>query len=103
MLLGTRDPDPGGAITAFAALAKKQALALKLNHWRLLIYSTRLASRSTSSDLRPHAAAALFRLIDHAPKGAIRKQAEEILGRFQSDVCASVREAVQVKPEKPVS
>ena len=96
VLLGTRDPDPGGAITAFAALAEKRDLVLNRNHWRLLLYSARLASRSTSSSLRRHAAAALFRLIDRAPRGAIHIQAEEILGRFQSDVCASVREAAQL-------
>jgi len=95
VLLGTRDPDPGGAITAFAALAEKRDLALNRNHWRLLLYSTRLAGRSTSRNLRRHAAATLAHLIDLAPGGAIRRQAEDILTNFGTDISASVREAAQ--------
>src|SRR5208337_3804722 len=92
VLLGTRDPDPGGAITAFAALAEKRDLALNWNHWRLLLYSTRLAGRSTSINLRRHAADSLAHLIDMAPSGAIRRQAEDILANFGTDISASVRE-----------
>jgi hypothetical protein len=95
VLLGTRDPDQAGAVTAFAALAEKRELTLNRNHWRLLLYYTRLASGSTSSNLRRHAAAALAHLINQAPPGAIRRQAEEILTNFGTDISASVREAVQ--------
>jgi hypothetical protein len=95
VLLGTRDPDPVGAITAFAALAEKQDLELNRNHWRLLLYSVRLASCSISSNLRRHAAAALARLIANAPRGVIHKHAEEILDSFKNDICESVRNATR--------
>ncbi|MDR3638811.1 MAG: hypothetical protein P4L84_33700 [Isosphaeraceae bacterium] len=103
VLLGTRDADPVGAVTAFAALAEKEDLALNRNHWRLLLYSTRLASRSAITNLRRHAAACLSGLIGRAPGGAIRTQAEEILNRFRSDICASVREAAVILKQRQAS
>jgi hypothetical protein len=97
VLLGTRDPDPRESIAAFAALAKKQHLVLNRNHWRLLLYSAHLASRSTNSNLRRHAAATLSRLIHRAPRGTTQSETGEILRVLSSDICASVREAAIIK------
>jgi hypothetical protein len=99
VLLGTRDSDPSGAVTALAALAEKRDLVLNRNHWRLLLYSIRLAGRSTSSNLRRQAAATLARLIGRSPGGSIRAQADEVLRSFTLDICASVREATQFEPQ----
>jgi hypothetical protein len=101
VLMGTRDADPEGAITAFAALAVKEDLRLKPYQWQLLLYSVQAAALSPNVRLRRHAAAMLARRIGLIPEGVVRDQALAVLGTFARDVCASVREAAVPAPAGP--
>jgi hypothetical protein len=97
VLMGTRDADPEGAITAFAALAEKARLRLTPFHWQLLLYSLQVAAQSTHVRLRRHAAGMLARRIDEIPAGPVRDQAEVILRGFREGLCFSVREEAAVR------
>ncbi len=93
VLLGTRDPDPNAAASAFAALATKADLHLTRSQWQLFIYAAKMASQSPATPLRRMAASALSRLTPLAPNAVVRTKASDLLKSMVTDVCASVREA----------
>lgn len=93
ILMGLRDPDPTAAVAAFAAFAERKEWSLTRPMWKLFLLATRLASQSTDTNLRRHAARALRERLTNLPTEMIRDDGEAILKLFSTDVAHSVREA----------
>lgn len=94
ILMGLRDPEPVAAIAAFAAFAERKEWSMTRPMWKLFLLAARLASKSTNSSLRRHAAVALRSRIEDAPTEATRNDAQAIMEVFAGDLAFSVREVV---------
>jgi hypothetical protein len=93
VLLGTRDPDPTAASSAFAAIATYSDVRLDESQWRLFLVAVKVASQSSSLGLRRTAARALARLNARDREKAAMVGAAARLADFASDISAEVRAA----------
>ncbi len=95
VIMGTRDPDPAAASTAFAAISARLEWQLVGPLWRLFLLAVQLASHSPDVRLRREAAVSLVRRLSKAPEPALQLQASELVNAFATDVAASVRASVK--------
>lgn len=95
IILATRDSDPGVVNAAFGALANKTELKISRPQWRLLIHSADIATRANDVRIRRGAAYACCKLISRCTTKTLKTQMEQLIEKFQSDRCFSVRRLVQ--------
>jgi hypothetical protein len=96
ILMGLRDPDPGAAISAFAAFADRKEWTLTRPMWKLFLLAIRLATQSPDSNLRRHAALALRERLVQVPTESMRSEARTMQKAFAVDKAYSVRNVVQL-------
>lgn len=94
LLMGLRDPDPGTAVAAFAAFADRSDWRLTRPNWSMFLLASRIAADSPDASVRRHAALAVATHARSVPSG-LRREARNLLTRFEGDVSARVREAAR--------
>jgi hypothetical protein len=91
LLLGTRDPDPQTAATAFRAIARAKDLQLTDSLQLLLIQSLSLARNSREANVRAAAAAATRRMLLWDSTDRICATLQKLALEFHVDINYSVR------------